>query len=48
MPEIGKYITYQIGGLILDAFTMRAILYALLTAVMLPFARLGFKKHQVA
>ena len=48
MPELGKYITYQIGGLVLDAFTMRAIVYALLTAVMLPFARLGFKKHQAA
>lgn len=48
MPEIGKYLSYQFGGLVLDAFTMRAILYALLTAVMLPLARLGFKKHQVA
>lgn len=48
MPEIGKYISYQIGGLVLDALSMRAILYAILTAVMLPLARLGFKKHQVA
>lgn len=48
VPEIGKYISYQLGGLVLDAFTMRAILYALLTAIMLPFARLGFKKHQVS
>ena len=48
VPEIGKYISYQLGGLVLDAFTMRAILYTLLTAVMLPFARLGFKKHQVS
>lgn len=48
MPELGKYVTYQIGGLVLDVFTMRAILYALLTAVMLPLARLVFKKHQVA
>ncbi len=47
MPEIGKYISYQFGGLVLDAFTMRAVLYAVLTAVMLPLARLGFKKHQV-
>lgn len=47
VPEIGKYISYQLGGLVLDAFTMRAILYAILTAVMLPLARLGFKKHQV-
>ena len=48
MPEIGKYISYQFGGLVLDAFTVRAILYALLTAAMLPLARLGFKKHQVS
>ena len=48
MPEIGKYISYQFGGIVLDAFTVRAILYAVLTAVMLPLARLGFKKHQVA
>ncbi len=48
VPEIGKYISYQFGGFVLDAFTMRAILYAVLTAVMLPLARLGFKKHQVA
>ena len=48
IPEIGKYISYQFGGLILDAFTMRAILYAALTVVMLPLARLGFKKHQVS
>lgn len=47
VPEIGKYISYQLGGLVLDAVTMRAILYAVLTAVMLPLARLGFKKHQV-
>ena len=48
MPEIGKYVSYQIGGLVLDALSMRAILYAALTAVMLPLARLGFQKHQVA
>ncbi|MBR4289694.1 MAG: ABC transporter permease subunit [Oscillospiraceae bacterium] len=48
MPEVGKYISYQFRGLVLDAFAMRAILYALLTAAMLPLARLGFKKHQVA
>lgn len=48
MPEIGKYLSYQFGGLVLEAFTMRAILYAVLTAVMSPLARLGFQKHQVA
>lgn len=48
MPEIGKYISYQIGGIVFDVLSIRAILYAVLTAVMLPLARLGFKKHQVA
>nr|MDE7363709.1 ABC transporter permease [Ruminococcus sp.] len=48
MPELGKYISYQIGRLVLDTFTMRAILYAVLTMIMLPLARLGFKKHQVS
>lgn len=48
MPDLGKYISYQFGGLVLDALTVRAILYALLTVIMLPLARLGFKKHQVA
>lgn len=48
MPEFGKYISYQLGGLVLDALTVRAILYVLLMVIMLPLARLGFKKHQVA
>ena len=48
MPEFGKYISYQFGGLVLDTLTVRAILYVFLTVIMLPLARLGFKKHQVA
>lgn len=48
MPELGKYISYQFGGLVLDALCTRAILYAALTAVMLPLAGLGFRKHQVS
>lgn len=48
MPELGKYISYQFGSLVLDAFSVRAILYVILTIVMLPLAGLGFKKHQVA
>ncbi len=48
MPEFSKYISYQLGGLVLDALAVRAILYALLTVIMLPLARLGFQKHQVA
>lgn len=48
MPEFGKYISYQFGGLVLDTLTVRGILYAFLTVIILPLARLGFKKHQVA
>lgn len=46
-PELGKYISYQFGGLVLDVFSMRAILYVILAPIMLPLARLGFKKHQI-
>ena len=48
MPELGKYISYQFGGQVLDALTVRAVLYGVLTVIMLPLARLGFKKHQAA
>lgn len=44
MSEIGKYISYQFGGLALDAFSVRAILYAILTVIMLPFAKLELRK----
>ena len=47
MPELSKYISYQFGSIVLDIFSIRAIFYAVLTAIMLPLARLGFKKHQV-
>lgn len=48
MPEVGKYISYQFGGVVLDALSMRALLYTALTFITLPFARIGFKKHQVS
>lgn len=48
MPEFGKYISYQFGGFVLNVLTVRVVFYAFLTAVMLPLAGLGFKKHQVA
>ena len=38
IPELGKYISYQFGGLVLDTFSMRAIVYAALTIVTLLFA----------
>lgn len=46
MPELGKYISYQFGGLVSDALTVRVILYILLTIIMLPPAKSGFKRHQ--
>ena len=48
MPEVGKYISYQFGGIVLDALSMRATLYCALTLITLPIARLGFKKYQVS
>lgn len=48
MPEISNYISYQFGGLVLDLLSVRAVLYAALTAVFLPLAGLGFRKHQVS
>lgn len=48
MPEISKYISYQFGGIVLDVLAVRAVVYTILTAVCIPFARLGFKKHQVS
>lgn len=48
MPEFSKYISYQFGGMVLDTLTIRAFLYVFLTIIMLPLARLGAKKHQVA
>lgn len=48
MPEFDKYISYQLGGLVLDALTVRMVLYAFLAVIMLPLAKSGFRKHQVA
>ena len=47
VPRFGSYISYQFGPAVFDAFTMRAIVYAVLALVLLPLARLGFRKHQV-
>lgn len=47
-PQFGSYISYQLGSLVLDAFSTRTILYAVLTVCMLPLARRGFEKHQVS
>ena len=48
MPEFGKYVSYQFGGLVLDALSVRAIVYTVLTVISIPFIRLFFRKHQVS
>lgn len=48
IPLFAKYLSYQFGGIVLDAFSVRTIMYMILIVLLLPFARLGFKKHQVA
>lgn len=48
VPRFSSYLSYQFGSVVFDAFTMRAIVYAVLAIILLPLARIGFKKHQVA
>lgn len=46
-PRFGSYISYQFGSLVMDSFTMRAVVYIILALILFPFAGRGFKKHQV-
>ena len=48
VPRFSSYLSYQFGSVILDAFAMRGLVYAILTLILLPLARISFKKHQVA
>jgi len=48
MPSFGQFITYQIGGVVLDAFRTRVLLYGFGSAIMLPLAGYAFKRHQVS
>lgn len=48
VPRFNSYLSYQFGSVILDAFAMRGLVYVILTLILLPLARMGFKKHQVA
>lgn len=48
LPNFGSYLSYQLGPVVLDAFTVRAIVYVILALILLPLARIGFRKHQVA
>lgn len=47
-PSFSSYLSYQLGPVILDAFAMRAVVYVILALILIPLARIGFKKHQVA
>lgn len=47
-PYFGSYLSYQFGPVVLDAFTMRAVLYGVLALLLLPLARAGFRRHQVS
>ena len=47
-PLFAKYLSYQFGGIVLDIFSIRAILYLVMAAMLFPLSRLGFKKHQVS
>ena len=46
MPELGHYISYQFGGLVLDVLSVRAIVYALFSLAVPPLAGRGFRRHQ--
>lgn len=45
-PNFASYISYQFGSVVLDSFTMNAVVYAILPLVLLPLAKNSFKKHQ--
>lgn len=47
-PHFASYISYSFGSVVLDSFTMNAVVYAVLVLILLPLAGFGFKKHQVA
>ena len=48
MPELSKFITYQVGPLVMNAFTMRAVTYLVIIAVCAPLSARFFKRHQVS
>lgn len=48
VPRFNSYLSYRFGSVIMDAFVMRGLVYVILTLILLPLARIGFKKHQIA
>lgn len=47
IPLFAKYLSYQFGSVVMDSFSVRIIFYVVLSMLLLPLARRGFKKHQV-
>ena len=48
LPTFSQFITYEVGGIVLDAFMARMLLYGLMSIITLPLARYVFKRHQVS
>ena len=48
VPNFGSYLSYQLGPVVLDAFAVRTVLYAVLALILLPLAGRGFRRHQAA
>ena len=48
VPNFGSYLSYQFGPVVLDAFAVRTVLYAVLALILLPLAGRGFGRHQAA
>jgi len=46
--EISRFVSYEVGSLVIDVHVMRAVLYAVFTLMTVPCARIGFKKHQAS
>lgn len=48
VPNFGSYLSYQLGPVVLDAFAVRTVLYAVMALILLPLAGRGFRRHQAA
>ncbi len=48
VSNFGSYLSYQFGPVVLDAFAVRTVLYAVLALILLPLAGRGFRRHQAA
>ena len=48
VPNFGSYLSYQFGPVVLDAFAVRTVLYAVPALILFPLAGRGFRRHQAA